>query len=246
MLSLPIYSLKSKSGRRLFLILRPCIKNISHIPTNSARTLSAPVVAVFLMILRNSKLFPSLTTLYVICAFLKTSISHLISHAASIFSIKIAFSSISLGSHKINVFIYVGHVIISSPKIISPPKRLRISAGSDLFLRNFETWKTFSIPTKEPEKAHTPAQRQNHPVLDPARGRKGPFRHSCTKLPQKTRQQSDPSLPTAEVKIFSRSTTPAPERRNGPQRLCEEEKMGKNPSAMTIRQLHRLLPPTRN
>ena len=139
MLSLPIYNLKSNSGLCLHLMSRPCTKSILHIPINLVRTSSAPAVAVFRMTLRNSKLFLSHMNLYVIYAFLKTSISLSISHAASIFSIKIAFSSISLGSHKTNAFIYAGYVTISSPKIISPPKRLRISAGSDLFLKNFET-----------------------------------------------------------------------------------------------------------
>src|SRR5436305_9039811 len=103
------------------------------------KTLSARAVIIFLMTLQNLKLFLSFINLYIICVFLKTSISLSISHAVSMFSNKIAFSSISLRSHKTNAFIYAGYVTISSPKIISPPKRLRISAGSDLFLKNFET-----------------------------------------------------------------------------------------------------------
>ena len=77
--------------------------------------------------------------LWAICMCLKMSISHSIFHAASIFSIKIMSSLISLGSHKTNAFIYAGYVTISSPKTITPPKHLPISNESDLFQKNSET-----------------------------------------------------------------------------------------------------------
>ena len=70
---------------------------------------------------------------------LKTSMSHSISHAASMSSIKIASSSTSWGSRKISAFTYVGHVIINSPRTDNPLKRLRTSAGSDLFQKNSKT-----------------------------------------------------------------------------------------------------------
>jgi len=96
MLSFQIYKSRSNSGLCLDLTSRPCTKSILHISTNLVRTLSARAVAVFLMTLQNSKLFLSPIILYIICVFLKTSISLSISHAVSMFSNKIAFSSISL------------------------------------------------------------------------------------------------------------------------------------------------------
>ena len=55
--------------------------------------------------------------------------------------------------------------------------------------------KTFSIPTKEPEKAHTPAQRQNHPVLDPARAGKAPLGIPAQNYPKKLDSKATPDSP---------------------------------------------------
>src|SRR5436190_14600610 len=96
----------------------------------------SPAVAVFLATLPNLKLFYLPTTLSIICVCLKMSISLSISHAASMFWIKIGFLSTSLESHKTSVFFYVVYVTINSPKTISPPKHLQISDGLRLFQKN--------------------------------------------------------------------------------------------------------------
>ena len=136
MLNFQIYRSRSSSGLCLDPMSHLYIKRISHISTNLARTSSVLAVAAFLMILWNSKSLLSPMILYVIYAFLNMSIFLSISHAASIFLTRITFLSTSLGSLKTNVFFYVVHVMLSSPRIISPSKHLLIFDGLDLFQKS--------------------------------------------------------------------------------------------------------------
>ena len=131
-LSLQIYVLESRNGLYLYLMPNLCTKNLLHIPMTSLGILFVPPADVFLTTSRSLKLFLRPIIPYVNWVFLIMLTSLSTFRVASTSSIKIVFSSTSLGSLKTIKFFYVVHVMLDFPRTVCLPNHSLISDGLDL------------------------------------------------------------------------------------------------------------------